>query len=306
MHESREPAAGTRMDWRQFVMDLDALPADAVEALFARHGAEAITLSDAGDDPVLEPGPGEAPLWNQTRITGLFTPAADFDALAADLRRTFGLAELPAHRIDELADRAWEREWLRDFRPMRFGSHLWVCPRGQRPDDAAAVVIEMDPGLAFGTGTHPTTAMCLEWLDEGHARGILHDARVLDFGCGSGILAIAALRLGAAHATGVDIDDQALTASRRNAADNAVAARFDTSAAPAAGVFDIALANILAAPLVDRAAWLCERLADDARLVLSGILDHQVDAVRAAYRPWIEFEPAMLTDGWARLAGRKR
>ena len=146
------------MTWRQFVMDLEALPPDAVEALFARHGAEAVTFSDGGDDAVLEPERGETPLWLETQVTGLFPADADFTALVADLGQAFGLREPPRHRIEELADREWEREWLRDFRPMRFGRRLWVCPHGEAADDPDGVVVALDPGLAFGTGTHPTTA----------------------------------------------------------------------------------------------------------------------------------------------------
>jgi ribosomal protein L11 methyltransferase len=202
------------MDWQQFVMDLGPLSPESVEAVFSRHGAHAVTLSDAGDEALLEPRPGETPLWRATRVTGLFSVDADFDALRADLQMTFGIGDLPGHRIEQLADRTWEREWLKDYHPMRFGRRLWVSPVGQTPDAEDAVVVSMDPGLAFGTGTHPTTALCLEWLD-----GLdLDGKRILDFGCGSGILGIAALLLGAESVLAVDIDPQALTATAANAA----------------------------------------------------------------------------------------
>ena len=175
------------MDWCQFVMSLDSLDPATVEQTFSRLGAHSVSLSDAGDDPVLEPGPGETPLWSNTRITGLFPGDADMDGFRVSLLAELGLAELPEHHIEALADRAWEREWLRDFGPMRFGDHLWICPTGSQADDANAVVVNLDPGLAFGTGTHPTTALCLEWLD-----GIdLAGKALLDYGCGSGVLAIA-------------------------------------------------------------------------------------------------------------------
>jgi len=270
--------------------------------VFERHGAQAVTLSDAGDDPVLEPGRGETPLWPATRIAGLFPPDADFDALRADLVGTFGLGEMPAHRIDVLHDRPWEREWLKVFGPMPFGERLWVCPAGMRPEAHDAVIVELDPGLAFGTGTHPTTALCLEWL-----QGLdLAGKRVLDFGCGSGILAIAALKLGAHSAVGIDNDPQALTATASNARRNGVANRLATQSGRIDDPFDVVLANILAAPLTDYADWLGARLARNGRLALSGILASQAGAVADAYRRHVEFEPPAAKDDWVRLSGRRR
>jgi ribosomal protein L11 methyltransferase len=287
------------MDWRQFVMDLGPLPPDAVEALFTRFGAHAVTLSDAGDEPVLEPGVGETPLWSSTRITGLFSADADFDGMRTALSAEFALPAPPAHRIETLADRRWEREWLRDFRPMCFGSRLWVCPHGQQAGTDDAIVVSLDPGLAFGTGTHQTTALCLRWLD-GQA---LAGKRLLDFGCGSGILAIAALKLGAAAATAIDIDPQAITATRSNALLNGVDQQLSAVTERPDGTFDIVLANILAAPLIEYAEWLSGRVPRGGALVLSGILAHQVEAVLDAYRRWIQFDATALDNGWARLSG---
>jgi len=292
------------MEWRQFVMHLERLEPDRVEEILARHGALAVTLSDAADDPVLEPAPGETPLWGDTRITGLFEVGFDLDALERDLLTSLNLERLPEHRVETLADRDWEREWLRDFRPMRFGRRLWVCPSGFEIEDADAIVLRLDPGLAFGTGTHPTTALCLEWLDSIE----LDSRRVLDFGCGSGILAIAALRLGAGTATGVDIDPQALTATSKNAEANGVSERL---VALPGGVdcgagYDVVLANILAGPLVDLAATLAARLARGGRLALSGILTAQADTVRAAYEPWVRFDPPRSSADWTLLTGVKR
>ncbi len=290
------------MHWRQFVMDLDALPPEAVEALFTRHGAQAVTLSDAADDPVLEPAPGATPLWQQTRITGLFDADTDLDALCLALTEEFGLPAPPAHRVEELADRAWEREWLKDFRPMRFGERLWVCPHGQAAPAADAVVVSLDPGLAFGTGTHPTTALCLAWLDGQPLAG----CRVLDFGCGSGILGIAALKLGAATVTAVDIDRQAVTASRDNALCNGVGERLQAGLELPAGEWDVLLANILAAPLVEHAQRLAASAAEGARIALSGILAPQADDVRAAYAGDFDLAPAQTNGDWVLLTGRKR
>ena len=296
------------MDWLQFVMDLDSLDPDEVEAALLRLGACSVTLSDAGDDPVLEPGPGETPLWSNTRITGLFAGDTDLDIVRVALQNELGVERLPHYSIEALEERAWEREWLRDFSAMRFGQRLWVCPTGTQDPGDDAVVVHLDPGLAFGTGTHPTTALCLEWLDEIEPQG----KTVLDYGCGSGILAIAALKLGATRATGMDIDPQAVIASRQNATDNGVADRLMLADDDASieGTFDVVIANILAGPLVQFADSITSRLARGGMLALSGVLCEQARDVRAAYAPWIEFdEPAFREqDGqtWLRLTGRRR
>lgn len=288
-------------------MDLETLNPDAVEEILLRHGACSITLTDAGDRPVLEPAPGETPLWPQMRITGLYAADADFDALRADLLHSCGLPTLPPHRVTDLADRDWAREWLKDFGPMQFGTRLWICPGDARVADDDAVVVRLDPGLAFGTGTHPTTALCLEWLD-----GLDLDGKhVLDYGCGSGVLAIAALLLGSAQAVAMDIDPQALLATRANATRNDVAARMHIvgSAADVHGEFDVVLANILAGPLIQLAESIAGHLSCGCMLALSGILSEQIDEVLGAYRPWIEFdEPVCRQQGgqtWARLTGRR-
>jgi len=296
------------MNWLQFVMDLDSLDPNDVEDAFLLLGACSVSLSDAGDDPVLEPGPSETPLWAHTRITALFPAGADADIVRAALCNELGLDALPTHVIETLEDRAWEREWLRDFGPMRFGERLWICPTGHDAPSGDAVIVRLDPGLAFGTGTHPTTALCLEWLD-----GIeLAGRSVLDYGCGSGVLAIAALKLGATRATAMDIDPQALIATRQNAADNQVDQRLTVVGGDAAieGRFDVIIANILAGPLVEFADSITSRLAGHGMLALSGVLCEQAHDVRAAYDAGIEFdEPAFRAqDGqtWSRLTGRRK
>lgn len=309
------------MSWRQFVMDLDTLNPATVEDVFTRLGACAVTFSDAGDDPVLEPAPGETPLWSNTRITGLFPREANMDALLAVLPTELGVSSLPAYHIEDLADRDWEREWLQDFGPMRFGARLWICPTaGARlagdgrwslhgsPARRAPAVVHLDPGLAFGTGTHATTALCLEWLDSIDLEG----KTLLDYGCGSGVLAIAAFKLGCEAVTGVDIDPQALIATRQNAANNDVAEKLFVLGSPdeIEGKFDIVVANILAGPLVQFADSITSRLARGGMLALSGVLCEQADEVMAAYVPWIEFEESACReqDGqvWSRLTGSKR
>lgn len=291
------------MEWRQFVMNLASLPAGGVEEIFVRHGALAVTLTDAGDTPILEPLPGDTPLWRNTKITGLFSANADFERLRADLQRSFGLAELPPFRIENLENRVWEREWLKDFRPMKFGKRLWVCPGSYTVDAPGAVIVRLDPGLAFGTGTHPTTALSLQWLDSLDLAG----RRVLDFGCGSGILCIAALLLGARTATALDIDPQAITATRQNALKNAVDNRLETTldAGTLNGGFDVVVANILAGPLARHADTICRQLAAGGAILLSGIQDDQIDDVRNAFREWINFEPPTVRTPWVRLTGTR-
>ena len=288
-------------------MDLETLNPDSVEAVLARHGALSITLSDAGDKPVLEPAPGETPLWRDTRITALFDADADLACLQDDLLRSFDLDELPAHEVSVLEDRAWEREWLNDFGPMQFGERLWICPSGASVDDDDAVVVSLDPGLAFGTGTHATTALCLEWLD-----GLpLTGKSVLDYGCGSGVLAIAALLLGSGPVTAMDIDPQAVTATTGNADNNGVLQKLTVLGPddPLAGEFDVVVANILAGPIMELAETIAGHVKGGCLLGLSGILSEQVNDVFDAYEPWIRFdEPAFREQGgqtWARLTGRR-
>ena len=295
------------MEWQQFVMRLEALNPESVEAVFLRNGAHSVTFSDAGDKPVLEPAPGETPLWNDTRITGLFGADADLRSLECDLKNSLTLEQLPEYRVEALEDRDWAREWLKDFGPMRFGDRLWICP-GESTADADAIVVRLDPGLAFGTGTHATTAMCLEWLDSIDLEG----CTVLDYGCGSGVLAIAALKLGCRQAHAMDIDVQAVTATGQNAAQNDVRDRLTvtSSASDIDGQFDVVLANILARPLAELAGSIAQHVKTGGLLTLSGILSEQIDDVLEAYAPWIDFEEPELRpqsgQTWTRLTGRKR
>ncbi len=295
------------MDWRQFAMDLETLNPDAVEEIFARHGASSITLTDASDRPVLEPAPGETPLWRDTRITGLFSPDADLGALRTDLLQSLSIDDLPENEVSVLADQAWEHEWRRDFGPMQFGSRLWICPGDLSVDDDVAVVLKLDPGLAFGTGTHASTALCLDWLD-----GLsLHGLTVLDYGCGSGVLAIAALLLGSDSAVAMDIDPRAVVATQNNATRNKVDEQLTVvgCADEIDGTFGVVVANILANPLIELAEPIAGRVNGGCVLALSGILSEQVDQVLEAYRPWIEFDEPVTRQHdaqiWARLTGRR-
>jgi ribosomal protein L11 methyltransferase len=292
----------------QVHLTLDGLDPDTVEAACFAAGALAVTLADAGDAPILEPKPGATPLWPSVALAALYDAATPPESLAAALRRALGQPGLEL-RFETVADRVWEREWLKDFRPMRFGRRLWICPGGLAPPAEATaadapVIVWLDPGLAFGTGTHPTTALCLEWLDAAPLAG----ERLLDVGTGSGILAIAALALGAAHVHAQDIDPQALIATRDNAARNAIGAALEVAPAdaPWGGNYGIVLANILAEPLVALAPAIATATRTGGAVALSGLLLEQAGAVAAAYAPWFDMEVPRQRDGWALLVGRRR
>ncbi len=311
------------MPFLQLSLDIGARNPELYEDALFELGALSVTLLDAADDPVLEPAPGAMPLWPTIVVRAVFAADADADQVRASLSSAPGLDPLLVAgqaRFETVADRAWEREWLKDFKPMRFGQRLWVCPGGQRPDPAAigpdmdVVLLELDPGLAFGTGTHATTALCLEWLDSGATPGPggakpwLAGAAVIDYGCGSGILAIAALRLGARHAMAMDIDPQALLATRENAERNAVQAQLQVTADREVekAQADVLLANILAGPLVELAPLLADRTRIGGQIALSGLLVEQAGAVTAAYRPWFDIGLAGARDGWGLLTGYRR
>lgn len=289
------------MSWIQLSV-LSRHPEFAEEVLLAQ-GALSVSLFDAADNPVLEPAPGETPLWPRTRTVGLFAEGTDLAPVIAALREILPDGPQAVATTTTLADEEWTRVWLRDWQPLKFGSRLWVCPREKSVEEPGCVTVLLDPGLAFGTGTHPTTALCLEWLSGADLTG----KSVLDYGCGSGLLGIAALKLGAASVVGVDIDPQALTATRENAAQNDVSDRItvQTPEIRLDGAFDVVLANILAQPLIQLAPTLSSVLKPGGSLVLAGLLDRHADEVRDAYRDAIAFDPPTVRDGWTRLSGRR-
>jgi ribosomal protein L11 methyltransferase len=262
-----------------------------------------VTLTDAVDDAILEPLPGELRLWPRTILQVIFDVEADGPAAVLELA---GALNVPSAsiRVERIEDKVWEREWLKDFHSMRFGRRLWIVPRHEAPPaDEQSVIVRLDPGLAFGTGTHPSTALCLTWLDN----HLLPGARLIDYGCGSGVLAIAAARLGAANAHCYDIDPQAAIATRDNANDNAVADRLvlherpDTLPRDA----DVLVANIISGILCELAPRFADLVRPGAQLVLAGILEEQAESVIAAYRPWIALAPFDRREGWTALAGRR-
>jgi len=290
--------------------DLGSLDAQRAESVAVACGAFAVTFVDARDqdgaaNQVLEPAPGEMPLWPATRARCLFAPVREPEsatALAAALAALLGI-EAATIGVRTVEDRAWEREWLKDFHAMRFGRRLWVCPHHERVSATDAVVIALDPGLAFGTGSHASTALCLTFLDAHPPLG----ARVIDYGCGSGVLGIAAARLGAAEVHAFDIDPQALTATLENARVNEVQARLQVHASAAtlpAGA-DVLLANILAAPLCALASCFASLVRPGGYAVLAGLMEQEVTEVTAAYAPCFDVAACGKRDGWACLAGRR-
>lgn len=291
------------MDWLQLTLSSSAEQLESFEELMLEAGAVAITYRDAEDNPIFEPGPGEMPLWGEVRLTALFPQGTDPHAVAAKLCPALGIAELPQGAFEDLPDREWERAWLDDFEPMRFGERLWIVPNAFEPPDDTAVNLRLDPGLAFGTGTHPTTALCLSWLDECDLSG----KTVLDFGCGSGVLAIAALLLGAERAIATDIDPQALTATLANAEANGVIERLQVYLPKDLPELqaDITLANILAGPLQELAPQLAEMTCAEGSLVLSGLLHEQIHALQQCYGEWFTMEVPALSGDWARLSGER-
>jgi len=282
--------------------ELGALDLNEVEQLCFRQGALSVTLSDCRDDAVLEPAPGEIRLWPATRVQALFEGDANADALLPPLCAALQLQ--PAQiTLSTIEDRVWEREWLRDFHAMRFGQRLWICPHHETVSAPDAVVVKLDPGLAFGTGTHPSTALCLQWLDARRCE----DTRVIDYGCGSGILGIAAARLGAREVQSFDLDPQALIATADNADRNGVLERLKIRAEATqiqAGA-DLLLANILAGTLIELAAALAALVRSGGGIVLAGILEEQADAVTAAYAPWFDIAPFGQQAQWIALAGTR-
>lgn len=292
------------MPWLQIRLAISPEQAETYEDALLEVGAVSVTFMDAEDQPIFEPELNTTPLWTHTHLLALFEAETDADLALAHLRLLTN-AELPEHSAEVIEDQDWERSWMADFQPMRFGQRLWIVPSWHAAPEPGAVNLLLDPGLAFGTGTHPTTALCLEWLDGQDLKG----CNVLDFGCGSGILAIAALLLGAELAVGTDIDVQALEASRDNAGRNGLAAeRFplylpeDLPAEQA----DVLVANILAGPLVALAPQLTSLVKSGGRLALSGILAEQGEEVAAAYAQAFELDPIANRDGWVRITGRRR
>lgn len=299
------------MSWLQISISTTKNNAETAEDCLFAAGAQTVTLTDAADQPILEPGPDETPVWNDVIITGLFNSEDNQQIVLQHIERCMTGIDFDC-TTQTLEDQNWTRAWMEHFHAMQFGQRLWVCPLHLDPPDPDAINLRLDPGLAFGTGTHPTTSLCLHWLDKNIQEENGKQPRLLDYGCGSGILAIAACMLGVNHADGVDIDPQALTATHNNAEANQVRDKIETFLPDAyqsqhAGTqYDIVVANILSGPLAELAAMLAGHTAAGGDVVLSGILKEQAEPLIDTYsRFFIMDEPAFEED-WVLLHGVKK
>lgn len=291
------------MPWIQLRVNTTELKAEQVSDMLMGWGAQAVSFLDAQDTPIYEPMPGEVIYWTNTIVVGLFDAEHPMAEVISQLQNVSFFKHGLEYKLEQLEDKDWEREWMDNFHPIKFGQRLWVCPSWRDIPDPTAVNVMLDPGLAFGTGTHPTTALCMQWLD--HV--IQPDQTVVDFGCGSGILGIAALKLGAKRVVGVDIDPQAIEASGKNAERNNVAGQIELylpKDQPSLEA-DVVVANILAGPLADLKHIISGYVKPGGLLALSGILTSQAHAVMAAYADEFTFDPIVEQEEWVRLTARK-
>jgi ribosomal protein L11 methyltransferase len=293
------------MGWRALVVEVDAAEADALSDALLARGAASATVEDAragtpDEQPVFdEPSAGTTGAWARARIRALVAADADAGEVIAAAAADAGLTAAPHYVVEEVADADWVRASQAQFEPIRISERLWIVPSWHSAPDPGAINIALDPGLAFGTGSHPTTRLCLQWLE----RHVRPGSCVLDYGCGSGILAIGAMKLGARAAVGVDVDPVAVAAARENAARNGVAARFIGTDSPLVLVADLVVANILANPLKGLAPVLAAHCRPGGRIALAGILAPQTDALAAAYAPWFDVTRFADDDGWVCLDG---
>jgi len=291
------------MAWLQLRINTSSEYAESIGDMLSANGSQAVTYVDAKDTPMYEPKPGEIMLWPDTQVVGLFEATDDMKAIIKRLGKARILGSDFKYKLEPLEDKDWEREWMDNFHPMQFGTRLWICPSWRDVPDPNAVNVMLDPGLAFGTGTHPTTALCLRWLD-----GIdVADKVVVDFGCGSGILALAALKLGAKRVVAIDIDPQALQATQENARRNGVEDRLDVylPADQPTLEADVVMANILSGPLLELQDVISSYCKPSGLLVLSGILAEQVTKIEAAYTRDFALDESAIDGEWARVSGKK-
>ena len=290
------------MAWIQLTLVTEQANNEHAEEVLLDAGALSVTFKDAEDKHVLEPAPGETPLWDKLIITGLFEADTDINFLKQYINEHLG-TEVNL-RIEPLEEKDWVRAWMDNYKPMQFGNRLWVCPKHLQPPQPDAVNLMLDPGLAFGTGTHPTTSLCLQWLNDAP----LKDKTILDYGCGSGVLAIAALLLNAQHCDAVDIDPQALEASIENARANHVIDKISVMmpAQLEQQQYDVVIANILAGPLTQLAEQLSAKTKTGGHIVLSGILQSQSEDIQNAYQNWFILDPVASEHEWIRITGTKK
>jgi ribosomal protein L11 methyltransferase len=291
------------MSWLQISVTTDEDTAPRIADFLSDLGALSVTYLDAEDVPIYEPALNETKIWQNTIVVALYEEDSEPELIRLALFEKFSKSPLVDWKAEILEDQDWERAWMEYYHPMKFADKLWVCPTGQEQHESGTVCLTLDPGLAFGTGTHPTTALCLEWL----ASHDLTDKIVIDYGCGSGILAVAAVLLGAKHAYAIDIDPQAITATLANAEKNKVSDKISCYLPEQFQPLqaDIVLANILAKPLIELSPAITALVAMQGQLVLSGILNEQAEAVSEAYRLHITFNPVTSQEDWCRLDGIK-
>ena len=304
------------MAWQQLHLQCEKAMVDLAESLLLEAGALSIALDDAGDQPLFEPLPGESPLWDEVILTGLFDATTEIGSQQAVEKLSHEIAvQIQASRtwLSAVADKDWEREWMSHYNPIECANDLWIVPNWLTPPKPEATNIIMDPGLAFGTGYHATTRLCLDWLTEQD----LHDKVVIDYGCGSGILGIAALLLGAKYVYAVDIDPQAVLATNQNAERNHVQSQLQAflpedfnryCSDNSLTTVDVIAANILAKPLVGLAPYFATLIAQRGRIVLAGLIESQTQQVSDAYSPYFALDPkhafsAQEDQHWQRLSG---
>ncbi len=292
------------MSWQQLSLTTTQEKLEAISDLLDELGAVSITCQSANDEAILEPAPGEVPLWSELKVITLFAEPCDTQKILSDLKASPLMDDCHNISIHQLEDQPWERAWMDDFHPIQCGKRLWVVPSWHNLDNDNAIQVHLDPGLAFGSGTHPTTFLCLEWLDAQN----LTDKSLLDFGCGSGILGIAAAKLGAALVHAVDIDPQAIQASQENALRN----QLNTQQFLCMPINDIKnrdyhviIANILAAPIKEQSKFFTKLVSSHGDLVLSGILDHQADEVITYYADAFNIIDIAHKDEWVRIHCKK-
>lgn len=294
------------MSWIETHVKTTAKHADAVSDQLEILGAQAVTFQDSGDQPIFEPTADTARIWPHTTVIGLFDTEQPMDKIILFLEKQQAKGIIENFHLHHLEDQDWQRLCLESFKPMQFGKRVWICPSWHTPPEPQAVNIVLDPGLAFGTGTHPTTALCLEWLDQ-HING--DEEWIIDYGCGSGILAIAALKLGVKHAFAIDHDPEALKATQENGLRNGLSEERLTTALPEhlkIRQVDVVVANILANPLINLAPTLAELVKPNGQIILSGVLIEQAVAVKEAYQPWFDMQSPSSLGEWVRLSGTKK
>lgn len=294
------------MPWLQICIHTTPGHVPAFEDTLLECGALVVTFEDVHDDPVYEPDLNTTPLWKNTKVTGLFEADADIEHIRPVIEHkaeSINESDIDM-KIEILEDKDWEREWMDSYHPIQFGERLWVCPSWREVPDPNAVTLMLDPGLAFGTGTHPTTALCLQWLDSIDCQ----DKTIIDYGCGSGILGIAGLLLGANNMVGIDIDPQAVQATEANAQRNNIdPKRIEVKLPPYESELqaDIVVANILAGPLAHLAPTISALVKNGGQLALSGILANQAQEVVEAYQEWFTIDSIAEKEEWVRIVATK-